>query len=101
MEGPMVKPSPNVQAALESLQKRWGGAAPRWGSEVLGALAMAPGTPEFEESPEEQPAELDESRAIPTGFRALDSILGLGGLPRESTIALHGDAGSGKTTLAL
>lgn len=40
-------------------------------------------------------------RAIPTGFRALDSILGLGGLPRSATTALRGDGTSGKTTLAL
>jgi recombination protein RecA len=39
--------------------------------------------------------------AIPTGFRALDAILGLGGLPRAATTALHGDGTSGKTTLAL
>ena len=46
------------------------------------------------------PAPADE-RAIPTGFRALDAILGLGGLPRASTTALQGDGTSGKTTLGL
>ncbi len=46
------------------------------------------------------PAPSDE-RAISTGFRALDAILGLGGLPRAATTALHGDGTSGKTTLAL
>jgi len=40
-------------------------------------------------------------RAISTGFQALDAILGLGGLPRAATTALHGDGTSGKTTLAL
>jgi recombination protein RecA len=40
-------------------------------------------------------------RAISTGFRALDAILGLGGLPRAATTVLHGDGTSGKTTLAL
>ena len=102
----MATPPPNVQAALASLQERWGGAAPRWGGEVLGALAMAP-----RPSPGGSkcgrwaaravaPAPSDE-RAIPTGFRALDAILGLGGLPRAATTALHGDGTSGKTTLAL
>ena len=42
-----------------------------------------------------------DERGIPTGFRALDAILGLGGLPRTATTALHGDGTSGKTTLAL
>jgi hypothetical protein len=40
-------------------------------------------------------------RAIPTGFRAVDAILGLGGLPRAATTALCGDGTSGVTTLAL
>jgi hypothetical protein len=40
-------------------------------------------------------------RAISTGFRALDAILGLGGLPRSATTSLHGNGTSGKTTLAL
>jgi hypothetical protein len=44
-----------------------------------------------------RPSEL----AIPTGFRALDSILGLGGLPRASATAIRGGSSSGKTTLAL
>jgi hypothetical protein len=38
---------------------------------------------------------------VPTGFAALDAILGMGGLPRSATVALRGDASSGKTTLAL
>jgi recombination protein RecA len=42
-----------------------------------------------------------DERAISSGFRALDAILGLGGLPRASTVALQGDGTSGKTTLAL
>ena len=49
--------------------------------------------------PEALPGPSD--RAIPTGFHALDAILGLGGLPRAATTALHGDGTSGKTTLAL
>jgi hypothetical protein len=93
----MATPSPGVQAALSSLRERWGDAAPRWGSEVVGALAVAPAPDGEAIEREALPAE----RAIPTGFRALDSILGLGGLPRASATALNGDASSGKTTLAL
>ena len=96
----MTTTSPNVQAALATLRDRWGGAAPRWGvarppgrAEVVGALAVAP-------QPDPAPATSDE-RAISTGFRALDAILGLGGLPRAAATALHGDGTSGKTTLAL
>ncbi len=95
----MVTPSPSVQAALATLRDRWGGAAPRWGGEVLGALAVAP-RPIPEDEPAIAPVPADE-RAIPTGFRALDAILGLGGLSRTSTTALQGDGTSGKTTLAL
>ncbi|MGD0248430.1 MAG: hypothetical protein ABSB75_05180, partial [Candidatus Limnocylindrales bacterium] len=108
----MTTPPPSVQAALASLQERWGGAAPRWGAtlpsgrvEVVGALAMAPrpspvldpdGSPS---APSGLPDTTD--RAIPTGFRALDAILGLGGLPRAATTALCGEGTSGVTTLAL
>jgi recombination protein RecA len=112
----MTTPHPNVQAALTSLRERWGGAAPRWGTapddgfqrsrtEVEGALAVAPRpSPAFDS--EGLPGKSGElpgpsDRAIPTGFRALDAILGLGGLPRAATTALHGDGTSGKTTLAL
>ena len=42
-----------------------------------------------------------DGRIVPTGFAALDAILGTGGLPRTATVALRGDASSGKTTLAL
>ena len=51
-----------------------------------------------------RPAQPDpdaEGRVVPTGFAALDAILGTGGLPRTTTVALRGDASSGKTTLAL
>ena len=112
----MATPPPNVQAALTSLRERWGGAAPRWGvefnaeaqasrTEVRGALAVAP-QPSPALDPETAPGKPDiqfgpNDRAIPTGFRALDAILGLGGLPRAATTALHGNGTSGKTTLAL
>jgi recombination protein RecA len=101
----MTTPSPTVQAALTSLQERLGGAAPRWGGEVLGALAMAP-RPVPDTDPDGSPSipsglPIASDRATPTGFRALDLILGLGGLPRAATTSLHGDGTSGKTTLAL
>ena len=120
MQGLMTTPSPSVQAALASLQERWGEAAPRWGGEVLGSLAIAPrpvepvepgGETEIETGlPDRsfggQPARGARAlsrgeQAIPSGFRALDSILGLGGLPRAATTAIRGDGSSGKTTLAL
>ena len=47
------------------------------------------------------PAADPDGRIIPTGFAALDAILGPGGLPRSATVALRGGASSGKTTLAL
>jgi recA bacterial DNA recombination protein len=111
----MTTHPPNVQAALASLQERWGGAAPRWGGEVMGALAVAPrpGRDDPDELPSGLPGVLRTSglpepgglpatsdRAISTGFHALDSILGLGGLPRAATTSLHGDGTSGATTLA-
>jgi RecA/RadA recombinase len=115
--------SSDVSAALATLQARWGAAAPRRGGETLveGALARAP-------MPLEAPAETDprqvpglvpsplapvvrprpgtpapdaDGRIVPTGFAALDAILGPGGLPRAATVALRGDASSGKTTVAL
>lgn len=39
--------------------------------------------------------------AIPTGFAALDSVLGSGGLPRGSLVELFGPPACGKTTLAI
>jgi RecA/RadA recombinase len=48
-----------------------------------------------------RPAPDADGRVVPTGFAALDAILGIGGLPRSATVALRGDASSGKTTLAL
>ena len=41
------------------------------------------------------------SALLSTGFPALDAILGPGGLPRGASVALAGDATSGRTTLAL
>jgi RecA/RadA recombinase len=42
-----------------------------------------------------------DGRIVSTGFAALDAILGMGGLPRSATVALRGEASSGKTTVAL
>jgi recombination protein RecA len=116
----------DVSEALAALQARWGAAAPRRGSEltgmVEGALARAP-------MPLEEPAEDEaatrapvpaptpfapatrtrpgvpaadlDGRIVPTGFAALDAVLGTGGLPRSATVVLRGDASSGKTTVAL
>jgi len=39
--------------------------------------------------------------AMPTGFRALDAVLGIGGLPRGSIVEWFGPPSCGKTTLAL
>jgi len=111
---PMTSLSPDVSAALASLRTRWGAAAPR----VIGSLAIAP---EFETDPapagwpdqrsggsalpagaarpEQRPADAD--RVIGTGFAALDAILGPGGVPRDSAVALCGQPSSGRTTLAL
>lgn len=113
--------SSDVSVALATLQARWGAAAPRRGSGhrpvVEGALARAP-------LPLEIPDEADigsapapfapagrprpgtsmpdaDGRIVPTGFAALDAILGTGGLPRSATVALRGNASSGKTTVAL
>ena len=43
----------------------------------------------------------DGGRIVPTGFAALDAILGPGGLPRHAGVAVRGDGTSGKTTVAL
>ena len=110
----------DVSEALATLQARWGAAAPRRGGElglaVEGALALAPmplDDPDEVDRPgliplapigaprPAQPAADADGRVVPTGFAALDAILGMGGLPRSATIALRGDASSGKTTLAL
>ena len=107
----MTTTSRNVQAALATLQDRWGDAAPRRGIspvgqiEVVGALAVAPRpveeTPGGRSNTYERATSDGAERATSSGFPALDSILGLGGLPCSATTALHGEGTSGKTTLAL
>jgi hypothetical protein len=93
----------DVSEALLTLQARWGAAAPRRhdapGPVVEGALARAP-LPESVEPVGPAP-ETRHGLVVPTGFAALDALLGLGGLPRPATVALRGDASSGKTTVAL
>ncbi|HEX7474219.1 MAG TPA: hypothetical protein VF323_14130, partial [Candidatus Limnocylindrales bacterium] len=97
----MVHASPDVTAALATLQARWGSAAPRVVGEVVGALATVPLPSEFAPPLPEVAPRHDEARVVPTGFAALDAILGVGGVPRQAGLALRGDHSSGKTTLAM
>jgi RecA/RadA recombinase len=101
----MASLSPDVSAALASLQTRWGAAAPR----VIGALATAPLPVEPLDDPSEPtPSPAGEprtgvERVVRTGFPALDAIVGPAGLglPRAASVALTGAPSSGATTLAL
>jgi RecA/RadA recombinase len=104
----MTALSSDVTAALASLRTRWGEAAPRVGGEalggsgaVVGALATVP-LPEEIRVPNQAPSRPpDDDRVVRTGFTALDAILGTGGVPRSTALAVRGAASSGKTTLAL
>ncbi len=90
----MTALSSDVTAALASLQTRWGEAAPRVGG---GALAGS-GTVSSAHSPRSRsrrtgqaPAPIpDDDGVIPTGFPALDAILGTGGIPRSAALAVRG-----------
>ena len=97
---PMATPSPDVTAAVATLQARWGAAAPQ----VVGSLAIAPlpgeAPGDARHDPQTAPRP-DDDRVIHTGFAALDAILGPGGLPRSASVAIRGDGSSGRTTLAL
>jgi len=101
----MASLSPDVSAALASLQTRWGAAAPR----VVGSLATAPlpaEPPDVDDGPAPFPAAPGEPRTgveriVRTGFPALDAIVGPGGLPRSASVTLRGAPSSGATTLAL
>ena len=121
-----MAPASDISEALATLQARWGSAAPRRGGDLVlateGALARAPMTmpdpaagrrpvrrtpsrptplaPVVTRRPGTPAADAD-GRIVPTGFAALDAILGTGGLPRAATVALRGAASSGKTTVAL
>jgi len=97
---PMVSLSPDVSAALASLQTRWGAAAPR----VVGALATVPLPAEPDLFPDDGPVAEPRTgveRIVRTGFPALDAIIGPGGLPRSASVTLRGAPSSGATTLAL
>ena len=97
---PMATLSPDVTAAMASLQARWGAAAPQ----VVGSLAIAPlpgETPGDDSQHPHHDPRPDDDRVIHTGFAALDAILGPGGLPRSASVAIRGDGSSGRTTLAL
>ncbi|HVL52671.1 MAG TPA: hypothetical protein VM344_00240 [Vitreimonas sp.] len=91
----MATLSPDVAAALATLEARWGGAAPRSSGMVVGSLATVP----LPEAP--VPTQRPTDRVVSTGFQALDAILGPGGVPRTTSLALRGDGSSGKTTVAL
>jgi RecA/RadA recombinase len=97
----MSTPRADVDAVVAGLQARWGAAAPR----VVGSLALAPAAevaavsmPAVAPVPDGEPRP-DLDRVIPTGFAALDAILGPGGLPRSASVAIRGDGSSGRTTL--
>jgi RecA/RadA recombinase len=101
--------SPDVTAALATLEARWGAAAPRRAAgagglgdgvgEVIGSLATVP----LPVGPDPEPASTTASAEgiVSTGFAELDAILGPGGVPRATSLALRGTGSSGKTTLAL
>jgi hypothetical protein len=99
----MATLSPDVTAALATLQSRWGAAAPRpvgEVGEVVGALATVP-LPEELDEPRPLPRHTPADGVVSTGFEALDAILGTSGLPRSTCVGLRGDGSSGKTTIAL
>ena len=85
----------DVDAAVAGLRARWGAAAPG----VVGALALATAPDEVEEAPRD--GSRPDDRVIRTGFAALDAILGPGGLPKSSSVAIRGEGTSGRTTLSL
>ena len=118
----MANLSPDVTAAMASLQARWGAAAPRITERITeGALALAPSAvlglasspalapsrleptarPKPRSDPEPTATSDPDGRIIRTGFAALDAILGPGGLPRSASVAIRGDGSSGRTTLVL
>jgi RecA/RadA recombinase len=111
----MATLSPDVTAAMASLQARWGAAAPRVAGTAAtdatapltdGALALAPATtprlvPDPDPSHRPEPVPAADDRIIRTGFAALDAILGPGGLPRSASVAIRGNGSSGRTTLVL
>src|SRR5258706_16189895 len=112
----MAALSPDVSAALASLQARWGAAAPRVAGEqssasprVIGALATVPLPDEAEPDealPHARPLHHETplpgghgvERIIRTGFPVPDAIPRPGGPPRRASVAFRGDASAGNTT---
>jgi len=90
----MSSPSLALDGAISDLSQKWGNGALRWGG---GGLAGVP----LDGSLGALRADVRDGSVVPTGFAALDAILGPGGLPRAMTATLKGDVSSGKTTLAL
>ncbi|TMJ93971.1 MAG: hypothetical protein E6G67_10825 [Actinobacteria bacterium] len=88
-------PSRALDGAISDLSQKWGNGALRWGG--MGLLQQPSDVPS--DVPGASGTSLDP--IVPTGFAALDAILGPGGLPRATTATLKGDVSSGKTTLAL
>jgi hypothetical protein len=69
----------------------------------MGALALAsePAVASVQDEEPQYEPRPDDDRVIPTGFAALDAILGPGGLPKSASVAIRGDGSSGRTTLSL
>lgn len=76
---------PALSSALARLESRWGSAAVRVGLPAN----------------DDEPAGSAADEIVPTGFAALDALLGRGGLPRTATASFRGARSSGKTALAL
>jgi len=68
---------------------------------IVAPAVVAPANPFAPATRPGVPASDTDGRVVPTGFAALDAILGTGGLPRSATVELRGGDGSGRTTLAL
>ena len=86
MVAPGIHPDPRLEPAPDPL-------APS----PIAPTPLAPVTPRRPGLP----APDANGRVVPTGFAALDAILGPGGLPRDATVALRGALSSGSTTVAL
>jgi hypothetical protein len=94
--------------AISDLSQRWGSGALRWGSGSLvphergvDRVDSLLRDPFVVGRPDASGSVAPDGAVVPTGFAALDAILGPGGLPRATTATFKGDVSSGKTTLAL